>query len=233
MPSPAIGTRSPNWKVYVISFLITAALFGTAFYLASFFNAQRLADVRSTQDTIAVDILSQETQFDLLAEHSCSDISENSVLSRELQPLGERLDYLERTRGTSDDELLRLKRYYSLLEIKDILLMEKVADKCHLKPVFILYFYSNAGDCKDCETQGYVLTALSEKYPTLRVYSFDYNLDLSALKTLISIHDVDTPLPALVIKNKVHNGFQGLEDIEKTLPELAKLQNASSTVQKK
>lgn len=234
MPEPALSERTPNWKVYAISFLITGALFGSAFFLSSYFNDQRLAQVRTTQDNISVDILSLETQFDLLAEHSCKDITENSVLSRELQPLGERLSYLENARGTDDQELVQLKRYYSLLEIKDILLMQKVSTKCRLKPVFILYFYSNEGDCPDCQNQGYVLTALSEKYPTLRVYSFDANLDLSALTALKSINDIGTTFPALVIKNTTHEGFKGMEDIEKILPELAKLQKAAtSTATKK
>lgn len=223
-----------NWKIYLVSFVITGALFGSAFYLSNYFNDQRVAQVRATQDNISVDILSLETQFDLLAEHSCRDISENSVLSRELQPLGERLGYLENSRGTDDQELLQLKRYYSLLEIKDILLMQKVSTKCHLKPVFILYFYSNKGDCSDCQNQGYVLTALSEKYPTLRVYSFDANLDLSALTALKSINDVGTTFPALVIKDETYSGFKGMTDIEKILPELAKLQKtATSTTTKK
>src|SRR5207253_2812559 len=104
----------------------------------------------------------------LLTEHSCADIAENSVLSDELQPLGSRLSYLEQQPNVNQDELSRLKRYYSLLEIKDYILMQQVATKCHLKPVFILYFYSNKGDCSACENQGYALTGLSQKYPTLR-----------------------------------------------------------------
>lgn len=222
--------RTAKWGSYAIALGITTAIFGTAFLLSDYFNGKRVADVRSTQDSIAIDILSLETQFDLLAEHSCKDISERSVLSRELQPLGERLSYLERERGADDAELLSLKRYYSLLEIKDILLMQKVAAKCKLKPVVLLYFYSNKGDCADCERQGYVLTALTEKYPTLRVYSFDYNLDLSALKTLISINDVKSTLPALVVKSNTIYAFQSIEEIEKALPELSKM--ATTTKEK-
>src|ERR1035437_10255448 len=36
-----------------------------------------------------------------------------------------------------------------------------------------------------------LLIKLREDYPQLRVYSFDYNLDLSAIQTLISINKVD------------------------------------------
>jgi hypothetical protein len=110
--------------------------------------------------------------------------------------------------------------------------MKRVSEKCGLQPVFILYFYSNeTADknpvCADCEKQGYVLTALAEKYPSLRVYSFDYSLDLPALKTLININDVTAQLPALVINEKVYNGFKSVEDVETLLPELKKLDTSS------
>lgn len=232
MENPIAGTRKAKRNSYIIAFVITAAIFATALYASNYFNNQRIADIRTTQDNISIDILSLETQFDLLAEHSCRDISENSVLSKEIRPLADRLSYLETQSNVDVSELLRLKRYYSLLQIKDLLLMRKVASKCGLKPVFILYFYSNNGDCKDCENQGYALTALSEKYPQLRIYSFDYNLDVSALQTLLAISDVANNLPALSINDKIYYGFRDVQDIEKILPQLATLDKATSTIKK-
>ncbi|MBI4093980.1 hypothetical protein HY417_03375 [Candidatus Kaiserbacteria bacterium] len=231
MEEPIVNSRTARVRTYVVAFLITALIFATAFWVSTYFNNQRAQEIRTAQDNISIDILSLETQFQLLAEHSCRDISENSVLS-EIQPIGERLSYLEAQKNVNQEELTRLKRYYSLLEIKDLMLMQRVSEKCGLRPVFILYFYSNEGDCKDCEEQGYILTALSQTYPSLRVYSFDYNLDLSALQTLISIENIEKTLPALRIKNNVQYGFKTMEDIEKILPELATLKKATTTKEK-
>jgi thiol-disulfide isomerase/thioredoxin len=108
--------------------------------------------------------------------------------------------------------------------------MNRISEKCKVNPVSILYFYSNEGECGDCEREGYVLTHLQEKYPQLRIYAFDYHLPLSAVKTLIAIKKVKNELPALVIKDKQYYGFQSVEDIEKAIPALATL--ASSTVTK-
>lgn len=210
------------WRRYIIAFVITALMFGTALYVSNYLSDRRIAEVRATQDNISIDILSLETQFDLLAEQSCKDISENSVLSSDIQPLATRLSFLERERGFDDDELIQLKRFYSLLQIKDILLMEKVAAKCKLNPVVILYFYSNKGDCPDCEVQGYVLSSLAEEYPSLRIYSFDYNLDLSAIRTLLAIHDIEPQFPALVIGENVVHGLKKKDELEALLPELKK-----------
>ena len=221
--------RTARWSSYVVALLITAAIFATALFASDYFNNRRMAEIQATQSSISVDILSLETQFDLLAEHSCRDISENSVLSKEIQPVGQRLAYLETQSNVDQTQLTELKRYYSLLEIKDYLLMQQVTAKCGLKPVFILYFYSNKGDCEDCEEQGYALTGLSERYPQLRVYSFDYNLGLSALQTLIDIHDVKNSPPALIINRKTYYGLHTMSDIQKILPQLATLKVATST----
>src|SRR3990167_5540444 len=233
MEDAVVNTRTIHWWNYIVAFLITALMFATAVYASNYFSNMRMTEIRATQDDISSDILSIETQFDLLAEHSCSDIGENTILPSELTSLGNQLSYME-VQGARADEVTRLKRLYSLLQIKDYLLMQRVAEKCQLKPVFILYFYSNKGDCADCEDQGYVLTALSLQYPQLRVYSFDYNLGVGALQTLISIHQVKSELPALVINNKIYYGFHNVEEIEKILPQLATLEkSATSTNVKK
>lgn len=226
---PVVNTRTARWSTYAITFLITALIFATALYASNYFNDQRIADIRATQDNISTDILSLETQFDLLQQHSCADVAENTILPSELQTLASQLSYMESHAQTNPEEVVRLKRLYSLLEIKDYLLMKQLAARCGLKPVFILYFYSNAGDCEDCQKQGYVLTALAQTYPQLRTYSFDYDLDVSALKTLISIDDVKDRLPALYINGKTYYGFQSVADVTKILPQLATLKKAATS----
>jgi len=118
-------------------------------------------------------------------------------------------------------------------------LMQEISQKCSsFKPVYILYFYSNAGDCDECAPEGDVLTYLRQTYPGLRVYSFDYNLNLSALKTLETLRDVapgdNGGLPAVVVNNRTPvYGFQNLQAMEKLIPELKTLStstNATSTV---
>lgn len=218
------------WQKYLLAFIITAAIFGTAFYLTTRLDAKRLADIRSTQEAVSVDILSTETQFELLGNLDCDAISQNPVLSDELNNLADRLSVAEGNLGTNNAEVTQLKKQYSLLEIKDYLLMKQISGKCpKVKPVFILYFYSNEGDCPDCGRQGDVLTYLRQTYPTLRVYSFDYNLDLSALKTLTHLSKIDGhQLPSMVIGSRAPvYGFRNLADMQKLVPELQTL--ASST----
>lgn len=219
-----------SWQKYILAFLITATIFGTAFYITNRLDAQRIADIRATQEAISIDILSLETQFQLLGNLDCETILENPVLSGELNSLAGRLSVAENNLGSNNDQVVSLKKQYSLLQIKDYILMQQISSKCsNLKPVSILYFYSNIGNCDDCRRMGEVLTYLRGQYPGLRVYSFDYHLDLSALETLIKLRKVDgDKLPALVVNNRASvYGFKSVDDMMKLVPELKTLASTS------
>lgn len=212
-------THEPNdWKKYIIVLFITSTIFVSGLWISNYFSNKKIDQLKSIESTISLDLLSSETQFSLLGELSCKDVS-TTVLSSELNSLADKISYSENNIGTENVDVISLKKYYSLLEIKDYLLMKQITQRCGQKPIFILYFYKN-DNCPDCTKEGYVLTSLREKYPNLRVYSFDYNLDISAIKAMISIYKVPDELPALVINGKVYSGFKTLEEIEKTFPQL-------------
>ncbi|OGI92158.1 hypothetical protein A2933_00120 [Candidatus Nomurabacteria bacterium RIFCSPLOWO2_01_FULL_46_18] len=212
-----------DWKKYLIVFLITATLFLSASYLSNYFGGKKIGELQLIQDKIAIDILSSETQYALLSDLSCRNVS-GTLLSGELAELGKKLEWGEENLGDSE-EVRNLKRYYSLLEIKDYLLAKKISERCRVKSAFILYFYTTLEKCKECEREGLVLTALRDKYPELRVYSFDYSTDLSAVQSMLNIFKIeDTKLPALVIEDEVLTGFHSLEELETRVQESFKLQ---------
>lgn len=209
---------NPVARNALLAFVISAAIFATGFFVSNSVNKLRLDEIQSIEQQIAIDTLSVETQFDLLSRLSCENVSESTELSSELNALAGRLDYTEGQLGSENTQVTQLKSQYSLLEIKDYLLMQEIAQKCKLKPVFVLYFYSNKGDCPECDSAGHVLTYLRQTYPALRVYSFDYNLDVGALKTLTTIYKIRNALPAFVVNGKATYGVSDLPSIEKILP---------------
>jgi hypothetical protein len=225
---------TPVQRNALLALAITVGLFVTVLTAVDYLNNARIAELAQIEDKIALDTLSLETQFDLLAEAPCKEVSEGSVLSGELNDLAARLSYTEERLGQDDAEVLKLKRQYTLLEIKDYLLMKRLAKECrNLKPVFVLYFYSNEGDCPGCAEAGYALSYLRETYPGLRVYSFDYNLDLGALKTLRAVLGIKEPLPAYVINGKNYNALTSLSELEPLLPlELLATSSATSSKNK-
>jgi hypothetical protein len=211
--------HEPNdWKKYVIVLFITSTIFISGLWLSNYFSNKKIDQLKSIESSISLDLMSSETQFSLMGELSCKDVS-TTVLSSELNSLADKISYSENNIGTDNTDVISLKKYYALLEVKDYLLMKQITQRCGQKSIFILYFYKN-DNCADCTKQGYVLTDLRQNYPNLRVYSFDYNLDSSVIKAMTSIYKVPDNLPALVINGKVYSGLQTVEEIEKTFPQL-------------
>ncbi len=205
-------------KKYIYAFIISLLILFLGVYLVNSITDRKLNTVRELETGIAINILSLETQFALLQEVSCKDISQN-ILSKELDALAHKLQFMEESVDANNEEIRRLKKYYSLLEIKDFILMKKINERCGKDLHFVLYFYSNEGDCKDCKKQGKALVQVLKERDNLRVYNFDYNLDLSATETLKKIYNVRRPLPALVLDGKLYRGYTKYEDLISLIPE--------------
>jgi len=221
--------KDVDFKKYLIVFIITAAIFATIFLVSNFLYSQRVSQVKNIEESISRNILESDIQYALLADSLCGANEEgNYILTNELNSLTNRLVYMENQRGISDPDVISLKESYSLLQVKDYLLLRERAKQCGERPFSILYFYSNKGDCDDCKKIGYVLTSMREDYDKLHVYSFDYNIGLSVVETLKSIYKLKDNLPALVIDRQVYYGFKTRENIEALIPGLVR-SNATST----
>lgn len=213
----------------LISLSITIALVATVAFAINYLNNIRVANLATIEDQISIDTLSLDTQFSLLETAPCDSAASTTTLVSSLADLGNRLSNTENQLGTNNPQVLRLKQQYSLLEIRDYLITKQLATACGTKPVTVLYFYSNAGDCADCDKAGYALSYLRNTYPALRVYSFDYNLALGALKTFITINNVKGTLPAFIINGKHSYGFTSLADLELLFPKGALATSTTST----
>jgi hypothetical protein len=208
--------------------VITIAIFSTAFYVSYFFSQKRVDNVKSIQDSIAIDVMSTETEF-LLKEVSCSNEGASGVVKK-LNELADKLTYTESKLGGDDEQVIYLKKYYSLLQIKDYILGKQTADSCGeaKRPIYMMYMYSNQSNmCADCQKQAAVLAGLRDIYPELRVYTFDYDLDLAPLDTIKKIYKTRAEFPILIVEDEAYYGLKSLDELKALLPDT--LKEATST----
>lgn len=208
-----------GWKKYVVVLFITSGIFACSWYISTLVNAHKIAEIQDLHDKVSTDILASETQFGEDSEMiSCDSISNTSGLSKEIGSLADRISFAEQNVAVGE-ELAALKKQYTILLVKDFLLTKRIAERCKLDLATILYFYSDKESCADCAKQGYVLDAIREEYDQVRVYAFDYRLDLSTVKVLLKLYDIDGALPAIVVDGKTYRGFQSLAEVRQMLPE--------------
>jgi hypothetical protein len=125
---------------------------------------------------------------------------------------------MENRLGEDDRNVLDLKEYYSLLELRHWLFMQKTRKECNQTSVPILFFYTNEEDCKDCKEQGFILTWVRRNYADVYIYSFDYTIENAALDTVKRLYGIEGT-PAVVIGKETYNRFISKKEIETVLVE--------------
>ncbi len=227
-----VEKRELNWKKHFLVFFITILIFLSGFFFSNFFLGKKIVQATNLQQDLILDILSLETQFSLLTEMPCKGWDE-SILTEQLQVIGQKLSEIGGRLGENNPDFIRFKKYYSILEIKSWLLLKKSIQNCKLNLVPIFYFYGSEKECGQCQDQSFLLGYFHEKYPSLRIYSFDYNLGLGVLQTLKSMYSLKKDLPIIIVNGKVYYGFQNKEAIEKILKEYLlenQIESATSTL---
>jgi hypothetical protein len=210
-------------KRYITVFIITGLIFTFTFWLSNQLSSSKVREVRDLEDQIALNILSTETRYSLLQNSSCDHISTNNTndigLNSELTDMAHRVKFMASQLGPDNEKVISLKKYYTLLQIKDYLLTKELYNRCGTHIVSILYLYQEG--CAECVKQSIILDDLASTYPEIRVYWIDKDLQTPALDTLISILGIKST-PSIVIKNKVYDSLQTTADIESYIPQIAK-----------
>lgn len=198
---------------YLAVFATTTLIFLIGLLIGSMITTSKLSDINQIQQDLRTKTMAMEIQYDLLIEEPCS--SETTAFE-ELFETGTKLDHMESTLGKDNPEVISLKEYYSLIELRHWLFTEKLREQCRRNTTAIIYFYSNAGDCSICREQGFILNYLHKKNPNINIYSFDINIENPALKTFKHQHNITTT-PTLMINKKTNAGFMNLTQLNDVL----------------
>lgn len=210
-----------NIRRYIYTFIITLAIFFFSLWLSNTFSDQKIQSLRDLESQISVDILSVETRFSLLQKTSCEHITNtddaNAGFNKDLNEVALKVKSLENQLGYFNSDVISLKKYYSLLQIKDYLLTKEYHDRCKQNTVSILYFYDV--DCTTCRAQSVILDKIVADYPEIRVYYFDKTTNNPALDTLSSIFNIKEN-PSLIINDKLYGGYNDIDQIKSHIPEI-------------
>lgn len=209
--------RIISWKKMAATFLITVVIFSLGLLVGAAITADKVDDILSFEKEARLQLESFELEEKLLESTPCVN---PSLLSSELEELGVRLAYLETQYAKDDPRILELKKPYTLLELRHYLKMKDMLEQCENEDyTTILFFYSNKDKYLDVsEKQGFVLGYLQKKYTTekIKVYSFDADLDLDIVQTLMRVYGVKQ-VPSVIIGDKLYVGFHEKEEFEEII----------------
>lgn len=183
--------RSINWSKLILAFLVATLLFFLGIFLGYLGKAAVENSTISLEESVKNELLSLETLSLLDDQFSC-DSSVLNLVSKKLDYLGSTISDLEVKKGKFDKHVLELKKLYTILEVKHLLLMKERIDSCSEKYNLILFFYSNERKCSDIvERTSFILTYLRNKHESVRVYSFDLDLNSDIISVLSNKYNLD------------------------------------------
>lgn len=203
-----------EFNKYAATFAIATLLLIIGILIGNYLSNMKLSDIQEMENNVQFDIMSLEIQNLLFEENPCT----TSVIPIEekLVDTSTKISFMEDQLGKTNEEVIRLKKYYSLLEIRHFLLMQKRKDECSMNYNLILFFYSNKDDkISESQKQGYVLDSLRQKYGTdkVKVYSLDTDLNLFIVSDLSKYYNI-TNVPGIILNEKAFLGFHSKEDLE-------------------
>jgi len=204
--------REYHWNRFLLTFIISTFLFVVSIGFGSFLSVQKVYDIEDMQYDLITDVNSNDLAYLLYMQEPCK-VKIDDKFNQELYDTGRRLSFMETQRGRYEKEVVNLREYYSLLEIKQYLFMKDIKEECNRDYYLILYFYE---ECDMCQDQGFLLKYFKDKYDNVFVYSFDFYSSNEAVQNIKKMYNV-TKVPSVVINGKTYNEFISKEEMEKIL----------------
>lgn len=210
-----MSRKFPKMK-FVAVFALTTLIFVIGILIGSFITNQKLNKLDELEQGLKSDVLDLETQFLIFNEDPC--YIDLAPLTNQLYDVGSRLDYMENRLGEDNKDIIAIKNYYFLLELRHWLIIKKDSEKCSNKRIPIIYFYANSKSCKSCKEQGFILDYIKRKYNNVYIYSFDIDLGGSSLNGIKKIYNVESA-PTIIIGDEAYHQFMTKDTIETVLSE--------------
>lgn len=196
---------------YLWAFLIGTAIFLIGFgitYSVAYFEYQR---VTTLQGPVSYDIFQDKLKYSLLGEDICEEDTYKEV-SGALAFQGSIINEIEQRLGKNNKDVIFRKKFYTLILLEHLELINTINEECDKEINTILFFYSNEKDDIDSsENIGGMLGVLYEQNKgNLFIYSIDMNIDSELVEALKQKYEITAPMKIIV--NDEHS-FTSLKNI--------------------
>ena len=210
-----IETKSRRLN-YLAAFSVTALVLIIGIFIGWQFTNYKFRNFQYEQEKLNLLIVGLDLKETLYSGQGCN-IDIDKLMEDKIRVGGD-VGLLEERLGKENKDVLLKKELYQLVEVKTILLLNKLDDNCEIKYNIIIFFYSNDEDdersFKQSRDQGYILDNLySRNKENVAVFSFDVNNKNPALIAFREGYKINKA-PAIIINGKVYEGMRGLTELE-------------------
>jgi hypothetical protein len=202
---------------YIATFSLATLILLIGIIIGQLVAEQKVKEFLTISQELRLSLLGMDTQEKLAKEFLCNvdiwKLTENKI------KLGQKIEFLEGKFGKENKDVKELLKEYTLLSIRQWLLLKEFKEKCNKTLVIILFFYSNERNASLSEAQGYILDYIYHKYgKPISIFAFDYELENPALDVLKKIYGI-TVVPSIVVNEKTYLGFREKAEVEAIINE--------------
>lgn len=208
-----------NKKLFIVAGFITILLFILIYSLNIFISVQR-EDLLTDKMDIIIDEYEEMQTLSLMSDVFGKDATCLAMrdlmgqMDKSLWDLGTKIDKYRRLTEEymSDPFYLEQKKKFNRREALYYTLLKETKTWCDVDAVTILFFYRKSEDCPDCDAMSFVLTDLRKNVDMdFGLFSFDADLDLSSINTLVDYYNV-TSYPCVVIEENTRCGLYNKDE---------------------
>lgn len=211
--------RTLSKDKYIFAGLITLAIFLLGLFLGLIIEEKRVQYIQKEARLRSLDFNSLQLQYayidQLSQENNCNAVSK--TFDTNLDQLEEariKLENFDANAKINKKEFEILKREYIQAQLRYWLLSKKRKELCNDDTVSLLYFFSDAKTCPECDNQAFVLTYLKLRFKNkLLNFIFDSKVrDEPMIELLRKAYNIRT-YPTIIIENKIFEGFTSKEKL--------------------
>jgi len=215
--------RKASTDKYIVAALITAGVFTLGLFLGLLIEGKRVSYIDDVSKKQNLDFSSLQLQYayidQLSQENNCEAVAKTFEKNiDELEATRLRLENFDESATLNKVDFDLLKREYTLAQIRYWLLSKRTKDLCGGESVSILYFFSDEGECPQCDNQAFVLTFLKKVFKEkLLIFSFDSKFVDEPMINILKVSYDITKFPTIVIEGKKYEGITKTTEILKEI----------------
>jgi thiol-disulfide isomerase/thioredoxin len=213
-------------KLLISALIITTLIFIGGVFTGATISRQKLGTLEERMLEITRNVQNFQLQFmfiDVLGENATCPLLASTLadLNEDSYEMGLRLtNYDPANEMESLEDYTTLKKEYSRTLIGYWLLSKKLGQSCEQNASTIVYFYSK--NCKDCDSQGFVLDYMKKKYgDNIMIFALDADLDEPSLQAIKKHYSV-TEYPSLIVDGQLYNGLINRDKLEEIIVSISK-----------
>ncbi len=147
-------------KIFITALVFAVIIFLFGLLVGNYIVTSKMDEVRLSEESFIIDLLGMEMQDEISDEHFCELDVEKSL--RKKMVLGKMLTTLEERLGKENEDIIRKKEIYELIQIKIIKYLEKTKNECNRSTNILIYFYTNKqndvmGSADDCNDESKII----------------------------------------------------------------------------